>query len=199
MLKYKLQDIKPAQAIQITQFFNTHKDHPLHTIIKDLKIPLSRQNGPDFLMFNLPQKAHLAPPLDYNHSTSTQLSNPDMSETSHKLFEHLSQSDKIRNNGLFATMIGVSGCGKTRTMYEYLCCRFGFYFVADTQGNGGSTDVMLARILIEEAILRESFFSFSRDSVFLDQISRPVQPLCHSVFWRGTDFHGQLGGQISTK
>lgn len=62
-------------------------------------------------------------------------------------------------------MIGVSGCGKTRTIYEYLCCRFGFYFVADTQGNGGSPDVMLARTLIEEAILQESFFTLSRDTL----------------------------------
>lgn len=165
MLGPKLQDIKPDKAIEITQFFNTPEEHPLHTIIKSLKIPISRQQTPDFLMFKLPKEAHKAPPLDYDSPISIELPNSAMSETSHKLFEHLRLSDKIHSNALFATMIGVSGCGKTRTMYEYLCCRFGLYFVADTQGNGGSTDVTVARTMIEDAIETGSFFHVSHDTI----------------------------------
>ena len=45
----KLQNIKPDKAIEITEFFNTPEDNPLHTIIKNLRIPISRQRTPDFL------------------------------------------------------------------------------------------------------------------------------------------------------
>ena len=36
---------------------------------------------------------------------------------------------------------GTSGCGKTRTCFEYLSQNHGLYLVADTMGNGGSQDL----------------------------------------------------------
>lgn len=163
LLMPKLQALE--SDIKSIPMFNTHTDHPLHNLVKSLQIPLSRQGGPDFLMFNLPTQAHLAPPVDYEPSTSTYLSNEDLSETVHKLFAHLSQSDQRHDNGLFTTMIGTSGCGKTRTIYEYLCCRFGLYFVADTQGNGGSTDVMIAKTTIENAALLPTLFQVAQNTL----------------------------------
>jgi hypothetical protein len=43
MLGPKLQNIKLDKAIEITEFFNTPEDNPLYTIIKNLRIPISRQ------------------------------------------------------------------------------------------------------------------------------------------------------------
>jgi hypothetical protein len=103
--------------------------------------------------------------MEYCSAISVELPNPAMSETSHKLFEHLCASDNICTSTLFATMIGVSGCGKTRTMYEYLYCRFGLYFVADVQGNGGSTDATVARTTIEDTIGTELFFRTSHNTI----------------------------------
>lgn len=34
-------------------------------------------------------------------------------------------------------MVGVSGIGKTRTVFEALAVEYGLYFVVDTDGNGG--------------------------------------------------------------
>jgi hypothetical protein len=150
MLGPKLQNIKPDKAIEITEFFNTLEDNPLHTIIKNLKIPISHQRTPYFLMFNLSQEVYKQPPMEYCSAISVELPNSAMSEISHKLFEHLR---------------AVSGCGKTRTMYEYLCCRFGLYFVADVQGNGGSTDATVARTTIEDAIGTELFFRTSHNTI----------------------------------
>src|SRR3989338_3883273 len=39
-------------------------------------------------------------------------------------------------------LLDVSGSGKTRRMYEFLCHRFGFYLVGSPRGNGGSEDVL---------------------------------------------------------
>lgn len=47
----------------------------------------------------------------------------------------------IQHNGYLATLIGVSGCGKTRTIMETLSARFGLYFIVSTGGNGGSRDM----------------------------------------------------------
>jgi hypothetical protein len=165
MLGSKLQNIKPDKAIEITEFFNTPKDNLLHTIIKNLRIPILHQQIPDFLMFNLPQETYKQLPMEYCSAISVELSNPAISETSHKLFEHLRTSDNIHTSALFATMIEVSGCGKTRTMYKYLYCRFGLYFVADVQGNGGSTDVIVARTTIKDAIETELFFRISHNTI----------------------------------
>ena len=37
-------------------------------------------------------------------------------------------------------LIGTSGSGKTRSLLELLCLRFGLLLVADTRGNGGASD-----------------------------------------------------------
>ena len=38
-------------------------------------------------------------------------------------------------------VVGVSGCGKTRFLYEVLAGKWGFYLTATTHGNGGSCDI----------------------------------------------------------
>jgi hypothetical protein len=48
----------------------------------------------------------------------------------------------LKNNTVNAlVLMGVSGCGKTRSIYEVLCCKMGFYFTAAKNGNCGSTDM----------------------------------------------------------
>ena len=46
---------------------------------------------------------------------------------------------KAKNNLL--VLLGTSGCGKTRTCYELLCCNWGLYFIASRKENGGSNDI----------------------------------------------------------
>jgi hypothetical protein len=60
-------------------------------------------------------------------------------------------------------LIGVSGCSKTRTIYEALCCRYliqcsflmnlrmGLYFTCSVGGNGGSNDMetMISNIQVK--------------------------------------------------
>ena len=41
-------------------------------------------------------------------------------------------------------LISTSGSGKTRSLLELLCLRFGLFLVADTRGNGGAGDFALA-------------------------------------------------------
>jgi hypothetical protein len=114
-------------------------------------------------MFNFPQEAYKQSSMEYCSAISVELPNPAISETSHKLFEHLRASDNIRTSALFATMIGVSGCGKTK--YSYLCYCFSLYFIADMQDNGGFTDATIARTTIEDAIRTELFFRTSHNTI----------------------------------
>ncbi len=50
---------------------------------------------------------------------------------------------KAKNNLL--VLLGTSGCGKTRTCYELLCCNWGLYFIASRKGNGGSNDIEMIK------------------------------------------------------
>src|SRR6266542_331906 len=48
-------------------------------------------------------------------------------------------------------LLGSSGCGKTRSCYELLCCNWGLYFVASRKGNGGSDDIeMIGKYLLKK-------------------------------------------------
>jgi hypothetical protein len=49
-----------------------------------------------------------------------------------------SAQEWLNSTANVAAIIGVSGCGKTRTMYELLSTHFGFYWTCARQGNGGS-------------------------------------------------------------
>lgn len=159
MLKDKLPELIDGR-IHEAELFTTKKDHPLHDHINSLKIPLSRLGGPDFLMFDLPSKAHLLSFADYGPATSTDL--PDgISETVLNLLDQLRVTDVMTASFLFASIIGVSGCGKTRTIYEFLCHRFGLYFVADMEGNGGSRDAAMAKTDIENALKHPELFSLT--------------------------------------
>ena len=62
-----------------------------------------------------------------------------LSSLTNKLVE-LINSDVSYNLAL----IGVSGCGKTRTIHEVLTKEFGLYFVCNTFGNRGSSDMSAA-------------------------------------------------------
>ena len=50
---------------------------------------------------------------------------------------------KAKNNLL--VLLGTSGCGKTRTCYELLCCNWGLYFISSRKGNGGSNDIEMIK------------------------------------------------------
>lgn len=53
------------------------------------------------------------------------------------------------------TLIGVSGCGKTRTLLEVASMKFGLYFVVNNHGNGGSPDMATMLSMLEIALREE--------------------------------------------
>ncbi|PKC63978.1 hypothetical protein RhiirA1_463055 [Rhizophagus irregularis] len=84
-----------------------------------LKTPVPTLKGrPSLLLYNLPGG---------DHQPITQVT------------KIQSAMKKAKNNLL--VLLGTSGCGKTRTCYELLCCNWGLYFVALRKGNGGSCDI----------------------------------------------------------
>ncbi|CAB4403844.1 unnamed protein product [Rhizophagus irregularis] len=104
------------------QFLKTYieKNDPLPLFDSEiLKTPVPTLKGrPSLLLYNLPGG---------DHQPITQVT------------KIQSAMKKAKNNLL--VLLGTSGCGKTRTCYELLCCNWGLYFVALRKGNGGSCDI----------------------------------------------------------
>jgi hypothetical protein len=101
------------------EYVKAAEGHPLETGINNARIPIypptaDTEKKPDLLWWQL---------------ETTKLS---------EVTDHLLKT--IEAN-LVSVMIGVSGCGKTRSIYEYLASHWGLLFIADLRGNGGWRDL----------------------------------------------------------
>lgn len=92
---------------------------PLKTF-RGVKEPInvSFKGSPDMLMYNL---------------------RVNVSSVSEQLRQEMKRYPKSAS-----ALIGVSGCGKTRSMFEILAQEYGYYFVCHTKNNGGSRDMQVA-------------------------------------------------------
>src|SRR5688572_5485100 len=89
-----------------------------------INIPMLYEGAPSLLLHKLPEPGPDCKPL-------TRAEN---------VLKAMKQA--IDNNSNMLIMLGVSGCGKTRTCYEVLCTTYGLYFVANNCGNGGPKDII---------------------------------------------------------
>ena len=100
--------------------FEPNKDHPYFNAIRDLQLPSNPnyKQRPFLLMNDLPTDGNVG-----------------ITDTSD--LEELSQIKEC------LVVLGTSGSGKTRTLVELLCKKYGFYFTGLTKENPGSCDLSM--------------------------------------------------------
>eukprot|EP01088_Endostelium_zonatum_P013603 TRINITY_DN2831_c0_g1_i1.p1 TRINITY_DN2831_c0_g1~~TRINITY_DN2831_c0_g1_i1.p1 ORF type:complete len:736 (-),score=76.56 TRINITY_DN2831_c0_g1_i1:33-2240(-) len=101
-------------------FYKPQKDHPFYDAITAAEIPVTTWKGeasPDLLL-------HQLQTLQGEARRIIELINKFAPSESYKIM----------------TILGVSGCSKTKNIYRTLAKRFGMYFTCTNKGNGGSGD-----------------------------------------------------------
>lgn len=116
--------------------------HPFHESITKANVPVTISGRPDLLLHNLPIKV-----LDFNNimDINDEEEDQEMRLSTNELLQKMAKVEKMSWAQKVITLIGVSGCGKTRTMFEVLSGKVGLYFIANNVGNGGSSDMQVMR------------------------------------------------------
>jgi hypothetical protein len=160
----------PSTILKLLPRFSPHEAHPFREAIQKANLFATPIGKPDLLLQGLPIKA---PPLtaieasakqnnlfleeaamdvDVDVITDEEEDPEDLRAPTKKVLE-LSAMMREANLPMKAiTLIGVSGCGKTRTLVEVASVQFGLYFVASTGGNGGSRDMEKMLEMLEKAL-----------------------------------------------
>ena len=68
-------------------------------------------------------------------------------------------------------LLGVSGCSKTRTIYEVFSKKIGLYFTASVAGNGGSGDVGLMATMLQQKFDTEKPSETEREIIGQQHVS----------------------------
>eukprot|EP00742_Colponemidia_sp_Colp-10_P010403 GILJ01011421.1.p1 GENE.GILJ01011421.1~~GILJ01011421.1.p1 ORF type:complete len:775 (-),score=46.62 GILJ01011421.1:179-2503(-) len=123
--KYLIQDDKYLTL----PVYSPPETHPLRVHIANAQIPRMRSGQPSLLLHRLPVDDSI------------------FKTPRHEFVIRRGQEMSTRAIPNIALMFGVSGCGKTRTIFELLSTRFGLYF--DLDPNRAGSDIQeLHRILL---------------------------------------------------
>jgi len=126
--------------------FSVSEVHPFCDEINSANIP-SRNGLPDLLMHRLPQDVTHEELRCFVESRDEIIDIETVPTTPHvdlskeaRILLHLMNEHGSTIENRIIVLVGTSGCGKTRTLYELMCCYYGLYFTASVAGNGGSKD-----------------------------------------------------------
>jgi hypothetical protein len=154
--------LDPSVILQKLPRFTPHTKHPFFaeiTAANLLAVPFNSK--PDLLLHGLPVK--LPPCTAIKASTmanTSPLSTAEMEDDEmHKLRAPtrriLELTVRLEMSAFpmkVITLMGVSGCGKTRTLLEVASMQFGLYFVVNNMGNGGSPDMAAMLRMLDIAL-----------------------------------------------
>ncbi|CAG8749792.1 33983_t:CDS:2 [Gigaspora margarita] len=90
--------------------------------------------------FNMIQKLQIPSNPEYNNSSPFFLIN-DLPKDGHGGITDTTDLEQFSQTKECLVVMGTSGSGKTRTLIEFLCKKYGFYFIGTTMGNPGSNDL----------------------------------------------------------
>lgn len=125
--------------------------HPFKASIIAAKVPATVRGGPDLLLHKLPiTLPDIASLMDIdiiNDEDEEGLRYP-----TKVILQKMEEMKKMSWAMKVITLIGVSGCGKTRAIFEILSAKVGLYFVASNVGNGGSADMQAMQQQLESAL-----------------------------------------------
>jgi hypothetical protein len=140
------QDSSVQQAIHLVKqneiqrlpTFLPDPKHPLYDTISHISppIPSTLDGKPDLLLHELP--------ITITQEQLKELSqHPDIQirPITRNILLLTKKFNEKGGPGSVALLIGVSGCGKTRSIYEVMSVHFGLYFTSSVGGNGGADDV----------------------------------------------------------
>ena len=161
----------PSAQLSLQQFVPSTK-HRFYQEICGAKVPKSHHSEPDLLMHGLPLKIS-EKELTQAEEGIVDLENDDenpLREPTKQVLHlgHQMTQQKSQFNSM--VLLGVSGCSKTRTIYEVFSKRIGLYFTATVCGNAGSHDVEWVTAFLEEKINLESDQS-ARDAIGLQCVT----------------------------
>ncbi len=140
--------LEERPKIMKTKLFQPSNTHPFYNSIVAAQISITKQGAPDMLMHCLPINLNKA-----TVKTDVDTTNIDEEEgylkASHEATQQLMKLAEEQSGAEVSMLLllGVSGYGKTRSLYELLCWRMGFYFTGSTLGHGGHDAAWLSEVL----------------------------------------------------
>lgn len=181
--------------------------HPFADYIAKAKIPaLPDRTKPDLLLHGLPVRAPETTSVSMDVDIEGDGPVPSIAESQERdslfykalglrvptrLLLKMRDDFMVQHNGCLATLIGVSGCGKTRTIMETLSARFGLYFIVSTGGNGGSRDMERMLTDLDEA-LRKGTDNESIGKHYLQALLLSRLLALHYVITHAPESHAHL-------
>ena len=158
----------------LLQIFVPPKEHPFYQEILKAQIPKSpKTESPDLLLHGLPLKISEKElrqaeegKIDVENDNEIPLREPtkQVLHLGHRMTQLTCKSNCM-------VLLGVSGCSKTRTIYEVLSKRIGLYFTASVGGNGGSGDVERIAKLLQDKFNAEKLDEPARETIGLQYVS----------------------------
>jgi hypothetical protein len=162
-------------SLKLSQFIPP-KEHLYYESICKAQVPLSPRGLPDLLLYGLPlqisneglaeielEGTRSADPMDADEDLDVGTEEQDnqndevtkeepLHTPTKKALQIAAKLSKLHTPGNCMVLLGVSGCSKTRTLYEVLSRKYGLYFTGSVGGNGGSGDVQWLVSRLEEEL-----------------------------------------------